>query len=50
MNKSIASFMMMAAVVIIMVTLILGTAYQALEQKNQQHEKMLQTEYQLKLK
>lgn len=50
MNQSIATFMMIAAVVMILITLLFGIAYQSLEQKNSQNEKMLQTEHQLKLK
>lgn len=50
MSKSLGTFMMMGAVVIIIATLILGTAYNSLASKNAQHENVLQTEHQLKLK
>ncbi|WP_197468135.1 hypothetical protein [Fictibacillus phosphorivorans] len=50
MNKSLANFMMMAAVVTIGVTLILGIAYSALNDKNTHHENMIQTEHQIKIK
>jgi hypothetical protein len=50
MNKSLATFMMMAIVVSVMITLILGVSYKALEERNQQHEQVLKTQHQLKIK
>jgi cell division protein FtsN len=50
MNKSLSTFMVMAVVVTIMITLVLGVVYKSLEEKNQQHELMLRTQHQLKMK
>lgn len=50
MNKSLATFMMMAAVVIIMVTLLFGVAYDSLAQKSNHNEEMLKTVHQVKIK
>lgn len=50
MNKSLATFMVMASIVIIMMVLLFGIAFDSLEQKNDTHEEMLKTEHQLKFK
>lgn len=50
MSKSLSSFMMMAAIVVIMVSLIFGIVYSALEEKNKVHEEMLRNEHQIKFK
>lgn len=50
MSKSLSTFMVMAAIVIIMVTLIFGVVYNSLQEKNNIHETMLKTEHQLKFK
>jgi heme/copper-type cytochrome/quinol oxidase subunit 2 len=50
MDKSLSSFMMMAAIVIIMVTLVLGVVFAELKEVNELHEDMLQTEHQVKFK
>lgn len=50
MNKSLATFMVMAIVVTVMITLVLGVSYKSLEQRNQQHEQLLKTQHQLKIK
>lgn len=42
--------MMMAAVVVIIISLLFGMAYEALSQKNAQHSNMLKTEHQIKIK
>lgn len=50
MNNSLATFMIMASTVLIMITLVIGIAFSALAQKNDVHEKMMQTEHQVKFK
>lgn len=50
MNKSLATFMVMASMAILIVTLLFGIAYDSLEQKNSNHEDMLKNEHQLKFK
>jgi hypothetical protein len=42
--------MVMAIVVTVMITLVLGVSYKSLEQRNQQHEQLLKTQHQLKIK
>lgn len=42
--------MVMAAVVVIMIALLFGIAYDSLEQKNSKHEEMMKMEHQLKFK
>lgn len=49
-NQSLGTFMVMAAIVIIMIGLIFGIAYESLEKKNNHHEEMLKTEHQIKFK
>jgi hypothetical protein len=48
-NKSLATFMMIAAVAIVMITLVIGVAFDSLNKKNKNHEDMLQHEHQLKI-
>lgn len=50
MNKSLATFMMLAFIAIMIVTLLFSVVFDALEQKNNNHEEMLKTEHQLKFK
>ncbi|MEI2356702.1 hypothetical protein [Mesobacillus zeae] len=50
MNKSLGTFMLMAFTVTVMITLVLGIAFESLHQKNTQHEEMMKTEHQLKFK
>ncbi|HEO8421300.1 MULTISPECIES: hypothetical protein [Bacillaceae] len=50
MNKSLLTFMMMAAIVSIMTYLILGTSFNAYKAKNNQYQDMLQNEHQIKIK
>jgi len=49
-NKSLATFMLMASIVIIITGLLFGVAYDSLKQKNNHHEEMLNTEHQIKFK
>ncbi|WP_374717747.1 hypothetical protein [Neobacillus sp.] len=49
MNNSLGTFMMIAAIVVIMVALLFGIAFESLEKKNEIHQKNLQTEHQLKV-
>lgn len=42
--------MLMAAVAVIIISLLFGIAYQALSEKNSHHENMLKTEHQIKIK
>ncbi|MCU1808337.1 hypothetical protein [Cytobacillus firmus] len=50
MNKSLATFMLMAAIVILITGLLFGVAYDSLKQKNEHHEEMLKTEHQIQFK
>ncbi|MEK3992661.1 hypothetical protein [Robertmurraya sp. FSL R5-0851] len=50
MNKSLSTFMVIASVAGIMVFLLFGTVYEALNSKNTHHEDMMKTEHQLKFK
>lgn len=50
MDKSLSTFMGLAAIATIMGFLILGTVFDGLNSKNDQHEDMMKTEHQLKFK
>lgn len=50
MNKTLATFMSMAFIAILIVSLLFGVAYDSLSQKNKNHEEMLKNEHQLKFK
>lgn len=50
MNESLGTFMMIAAVVIIVSTLLFGTVFEALSSKNEQHVDTIQNEHQIQLK
>jgi nitrogen fixation-related uncharacterized protein len=50
MDKTLSTFMVIAAVAAIMGFLILGTVFDGLNSKNEQHEDMMKTEHQLKFK
>lgn len=47
MKESLGTFMMVAAVAVIMITLILGVSYDGLVHKHNKHEDLLKTEHQL---
>lgn len=49
MSKSLAVFMMLAAIAVIMTSLVIGISFGALSDKNSKHEEMLKNEHQLKL-
>jgi len=50
MNNSLGTFMLIAAVMLIIVTLLFGVAYGALKDKNDIHENLMKTEHQIKRK
>lgn len=50
MNKSLSSFMVMAAVTIIITSLLFGVAFNALQSKNTKHQDALKSEHQIKIK
>lgn len=50
MNSSLSTFLKVSITMIIISSLLIGVAYQALSNKNDQHENILRTEYQIQLK
>ncbi|KYD21378.1 MULTISPECIES: hypothetical protein [Bacillales] len=50
MEESLSSFMIIFAVVIIVISLLFGIAFTALQEKNDHHEDVLQTEHQIQFK
>lgn len=50
MNETLATYMIMAFTVLIMVTLVIGITFSALAEKKDIHEKNIQTEHQVKFK
>jgi hypothetical protein len=50
MNSSLATFLKVSITMIIISSLLLGVVYQALSNKNSQHEDVLRTEHQIQPK
>jgi len=50
MNNSLGTFMVIAAVMLIIATLLFGVAYDALKDKNDTHEDLMKTEHQIESK
>lgn len=48
MNKTLATFMSVAITGLILGSLLIGTVYQSLSSKNDEHQDLLRNEYQLK--
>jgi hypothetical protein len=50
MNTSLATFLKVSITMVIISSLLLGVVYQALSNKNSQHEDVLRTEHQIQPK
>lgn len=50
MNESLATFLKVAITMIIISTLLIGVVYQALSNRNTQHENILRVEHQIQPK